>query len=549
MKRRISAVLLALALCMLAPYALAANRVTNIDIGVLLEDDGSAWIKQIWSGRFSEGTECYIPISDSGYLAVEDLTVSMGGNEEIEFESLDDWDVDASFDDKAYRCGIHRTGDGYELCWGISEYGEQTFAISYHVRDLVRSFDEADGFNFMFVNPGMNTTPTDVTVWIEAENYDLSVDNSAAWAFGFTGEIQFEEGGVYAWTEDPISGNDRVIIMLEMNPDMLSPRLRADGSFETMVKQPAMDGSDYDDGEDGSLIGVLCAIGAAVVGLVVWAIVHSVKRKKRIDEILHRYGTLDACPTEGNLIAAWQLGRLFGFVKEEGSVIGAMLLRLLRDGCLVPERQVYNEKEIAQTALYFDHAPEDYYSNPEAWLYDCLLRAGDGSGRLTAKSAKRYFSLHDDEMRALVDHCESEGSAWLCEHGCFTDNAASGSFKKLTEAGEREIARLLLMERLLTDGSNDSLAFYLSPEDCYAYALLFDLKDKTLAQIRRFYPEMDTDWNELDSFYWYSMYYYDYSYGEMHRVEEERRSEGSGGSSSSSGGGGFSGGGSGGGTR
>ena len=221
MKRRISAVLLALALCMLAPYALAANRVTNIDIGVLLEDDGSAWIKQIWSGHFSEGTECYIPISDSGYLAVEDLIVSMGGNEEIEFESLDDWDVDASFDDKAYRCGIHRTGDGYELCWGISEYGEQTFAISYHVRDLVRSFDEADGFNFMFVNPGMNTTPTDVTVWIEAENYDLSVDNSAAWAFGFTGEIQFEEGGVYAWTEDPISGNDRVIIMLEMNPDML----------------------------------------------------------------------------------------------------------------------------------------------------------------------------------------------------------------------------------------------------------------------------------------------------------------------------------------
>ena len=60
---------------------------------------------------------------------------------------------------------------------------------------------------------------------------------------------------------------------------------------------------------------------------------------------------------------------------------------------------------------------------------------------------------------------------------------------------------------------------------------------------------MAYDWNELDSYYWYSMYYYDYSYGEMHRVEEERRSEGSCGSSSSSGGGGFSGGGSGGGTR
>ena len=32
--------------------------------------------------------------------------------------------VDASFEEKANRCGILETGEGVELCWGVSEYGQ-----------------------------------------------------------------------------------------------------------------------------------------------------------------------------------------------------------------------------------------------------------------------------------------------------------------------------------------------------------------------------------------------------------------------------------------
>ena len=547
MKRRFPAVALALALCLLlAPCAFASNRVSNIDIDVMLYRDGSALVTQTWRGRFTEGTECYIPIRDSGYLDVYGLTIS---SDESEYETLDDWDVDASFEEKSERCGIRRTGNGFEICWGITDYGDRTYTVSYTVENLVRSFDEADGFNFMFVNRDMNITPTDVTVWIEAESDLLSVDNSAAWAFGFDGQIEFEQGGVYAWTDTPLSDSDSVIIMLEMNPGILVPEMRVDGTFEENVKDPAMNGSDYgdDDLTGGEIVSIIAATVGGILVIAGIAIIRQKKRQKKMAEICARHGALDALPADGNLPASWELGRLFGIVSEEGAVIGAMLMRLLRDGCLVPEENGADGDPLDKTPLYFDHAPQ-HAGSPEAWLYDCLLLAADEDGLLTAKSAKRYFRNNPEDMRHLVERCEQTGKYWLEDAGCF-NGAPCGSFKRLTENGERELARLLLVKRLLTDENAEAPSVPLAPEDCYAYALLFDLKDKTLAQIRRFYPEMDTDWNELDSFYWYSMYYYDYSYGEMHRVEEERRSEGSGGSSSSSGGGGFSGGGSGGGTR
>ena len=65
-----------------------------------------------------------------------------------------------------------------------------------------------------------------------------------------------------------------------------------------------------------------------------------------------------------------------------------------------------------------------------------------------------------------------------------------GSFKRLTENGERELARLLLVKRLLTDENAEAPSFPLAPEDCYAYALLFDLKDKTY-NAHYFGPKVD----------------------------------------------------------
>ena len=105
------------------PSAAYANNVSEIDIDVKINPDGSAKILQTWTGTFDDGTENYIPINTSD-IGIEDFTVS---DQNGEYEYIDVWNVDADFNSKKSKCGINYTDDGVELCFGITQYGKNTY--------------------------------------------------------------------------------------------------------------------------------------------------------------------------------------------------------------------------------------------------------------------------------------------------------------------------------------------------------------------------------------------------------------------------------------
>ena len=78
--------------------AFAANKVNTIDIKAVLNRDGSMHITQVWEGDFGEGTESYIPMNTPDYLTISQLTVS---DQNGSYETVPDWDVDWSFEEKA----------------------------------------------------------------------------------------------------------------------------------------------------------------------------------------------------------------------------------------------------------------------------------------------------------------------------------------------------------------------------------------------------------------------------------------------------------------
>lgn len=535
---KLFALVLALLLCLTGSSALAANHVESIDVDVILYRDGSARVLQTWWGDFDEGTECYLPINDSGYLVVSDLEVY---SDETDFQTLPSWDVDASFDEKKARCGIVETDNGYELCWGITHYGRHGYQIAYTVENIARSFDESDGFNFMFVNRGLNTTPTNVTVRIMLEDgTPLTAENSAIWAFGYEGQIQFEDGGVYAWSEKPITKNDCVIIMLEMEKGLLTPAMRAKGSFEA-VREKALKGSDYDGG--GMPIGLIAGIAAAIAALIGLGIYSGRKRKKKLQEINAKYGVFAGLPTDDEIAASWQMGNFFGLC-EKNALVGALMMVLLRDGCL----------QLADDDFEPDGDSEVYLIQPPASrgaasaLY-ALLEDISYDGSVRSSEADDYFYHYPETLERLIKRCEKYANRWFENNGCFNGVPCS-SFKSLTQQGEEVLGRLLGLKQFLTDDSIDpqSVEITLTPEDCYAYGILFGLKDAELEKIRAFYPAYTMYFDRYHHYYYYSYYYGRHAYAGMNRAQSER-SQGSGGSSSHSGGGGFSGGGSGGGTR
>ena len=112
--------LLTAALC--AAPALATNRVETLTTDVALRADGSAHVTQVFSADTAEGTEFYVDRMDSGCLTYSRFAVS---DENGPYVVLPDgqWDIDASFDEKAGKCGLLEIDGGVELCWGITEYG------------------------------------------------------------------------------------------------------------------------------------------------------------------------------------------------------------------------------------------------------------------------------------------------------------------------------------------------------------------------------------------------------------------------------------------
>ena len=145
MKKRITTFLTVLLCAVLfSSAASAANQVSEMEIEVALRPDGSAYITQIWSADTDEGTEFYLGCRDSGYLTITDFSVA---DQNDLYTFVENWDVNASFEEKAGKCGILETDEGMEMCWGISEYGENRYAIEYVLHGLVGSYSDADGFN------------------------------------------------------------------------------------------------------------------------------------------------------------------------------------------------------------------------------------------------------------------------------------------------------------------------------------------------------------------------------------------------------------------
>lgn len=74
-----------------------AAQISDMDITVTVNDDGSAVVSQVWQTDADEGTEFYMPFFTNGYLTLSDLSVR---DTEREYAVADDWDPTATLTKK-----------------------------------------------------------------------------------------------------------------------------------------------------------------------------------------------------------------------------------------------------------------------------------------------------------------------------------------------------------------------------------------------------------------------------------------------------------------
>lgn len=564
MRKRVHSLILCFVLLFSLPLsAFAANHVDTMDIQAVIYDDGSMRITQSWLGSFEEGTESYIPMNAPDYLTISELTVS---DQNGIYETVPDWNIDWSFEEKMGKCGIHDTDSGYEICFGISRYGQNRYTITYKLDNVVGNYSDRDGVNFRFVNDGMNTTPTDVTVQIRlADGTPITDETADIWGFGFVGEVVFENGSIVARTDTPLSAENHVTVLFALDKGILSPLLQKSGRFEE-VREKAFSGSDYDNigsnVEDVStfeaLTVILLSIGIPIV-LIIW--IRRIKKKsseKKWQRFAEKFGYFRDIPNNGNLSATYALERIFD-VCEDGAILATGMLRLIQLGCLSPaetQEVGFMGKSEERVSLRLMSSHHDKMNEYDEYLYTVLEGAAGSDGILQAKELERFANQNDRLLRAYIEKHDSAGRAYLNQKNCLKRWNISAKLTDLTPAGEQELGELMGLKRYLTDFSLVSERGVKEMpiwRDLLSYAMLFGIADQVAEQMKALYPMLSSELTEYSQRMVTAYSYHYLLYSNMKKSEErrqqEKRSGGGGGFASIGGGGGSIGGGSGGGTR
>ncbi len=547
-----------LLLLLLSTAAWADHKLYNLDINVVLHNNGDARITEVREMNvMSSGTECYIPIYNlkNGSI-VCDLAVSdeTGTNYLVENGN---WDTDRSREAKRNRCGIHNVSDGYEVCWGVGDAGKRTYTTSYTVTNLVRGYQDADGFNFMFVAEDMSPLPEHVTLTIAHEDTTRYVFGPVkVWAFRYQGTIEFEDGKIVAETTEPFNSGNSMIIMAQFDKGMFHPDRTSEKSFE-QVKERAFEGSDYKQKSKSS--GFLNAVKEnfelflfvlAIMGSGLWAaVIVPIQIWRRRRKLLGNEKNLlwyRGMAVGGDLKRSNGILNRLQYKSNYDNLLSAYILRMFYMG-LIRFDAVSNSKGNLVKCFRMVSTPALPVDNEDArnikQLYQIFCDAAGDDDILEPQELKKYMRKHAEDLQPWAKRMHNDIS-----YKTINEEEARQLFglkkylQEFTLSGERQIQEVQLWKEYLV------------------FATLFGIAKEVMGELEKLYPaykNLDRIFSTLETDRDYFMLYNSLVLNSHTGMQSayswtdpsERRSSGGGGWASSGGGGGFSGGGSGGGIR
>ena len=462
----------------------------DMDIRAELLPDGSARITQVWDATVVDGTEMYIPISNLGEMTVRDLAVSENGQAYVSEGRR--WDVDRTLAEKAGRCGIIDKHDGVELCWGKTSYGPHVWTVSYTVTGLVQSFTDADGFNFMFVNPGFDAPAEHVKVTLvnATGGPGWTYDNTRVWGFGSYGDIDVTDGAIVYESSEPFSRNSSFIALVRFEKGLFSPAVSRDMTFDEL-KEHALDGSSY--GKKSWMEKLFLAFFALVFGGSIFAVIRAwiltalgYKYKKSMYGKTKITEWYREAPMDGNLFASsFVLDNGWRFPSGQTSskgLIGAFFLRWILDGKVKVQPDPNNSKRVN---LDFSMEP-DITDDVELALFN-MARAAAGSNLLLESGEfERWSERNFKKVTAWPVRAKARGQGYMQDKHYFSRGTQTNA------DGAREACKVVEFKNFLND-------FTLSKErgavevglwkDYLVFAQLYGIADKVATQFQKLYPK------------------------------------------------------------
>lgn len=266
MKRIITTlvIILGIPILMQAEIVSADNNLNSIEIDIELTEDGSAIVNERRQMTIDEGTEGYIEMNN--LQDSELISFSVDG-----FEYNSDWDSSDSREEKEGLYGVIEDGDDLELVWGLGEYGERTYELTYTLSNVVRNLEDGQALLWNFDT--FLGTPTDNLTLTLDSPLGLTQENTNFWGYGFRGDLQMEGDQIVWRSEESLDSGNDVTLMLQFPPEFFNASQSVDMTLEEQ-REMANAGSSYAQAdEDGGIstnwiLGLIFAFAGGVTALI-----------------------------------------------------------------------------------------------------------------------------------------------------------------------------------------------------------------------------------------------------------------------------------------
>ena len=551
----------------LVPSIILANEINNIDMKIYVDNNGTAHVTEEWTTKLNEGTEGYKPYYNLGESKISNFKVSMNGKE---YTYNSDYDINASFNEKKYKNGFHYIDNGVELCFGITNYGKNTYILSYDISNFVVNTSDNYQMIYWTLFP-YDYNPSPERVYIKIYSDFKYADTLDVWGYGKYGAPTYVyDGYIEMDSESTVTSSEYMTILVKFPENTFTLDTAVDKTFDEYLNMANEGATTYKVQKKNFFQKLLSYIPVLISIFIPFAIVFIAIRSSIVNgygyknnKVINKKETplFRDIPCNKDIYYANTLTKLNNEIftgYKETNIFGAIILKWVKENKV---------KFINQTKGVFNKETSsiDLTLNPtfdnvlEKELFD-IMHEASADGILETKELEKWCNKNYSKFFNLFERINTVEIHKLKNDNHIYNRTDKNECKKknvMDDTIYEDSTKLYGLKKFLEEFSRIDTREVLEVhiwDEYLMFAYIFGIADKVAKQLKNLYPEVLEDPNnyiDLDTIL-YINYLSNRSVNAASTARSRAESYSSGGGGFSSGGGGggsFGGGGGGGGFR
>jgi len=483
-------------LLFLIPLSVKADKIYDIDMVINIDNNGTAYITEIWNVKASDGTEWYKQLNNLGNSSLSNFKVSMDGKE-LQSKS---WNINESLSQKAGYYGINYTSDGLELCFGKKDFQKHTFKLSYTLTNYIFNTNDSQ---VLYWTLFPNVTVDNFRV--EVNSYYNFPDTLDVWGYGYKGYAYVENGKI-KMSNDGILNNDYVVLLVKFPLNTFNT-VNSYSKFSSFndVYNTAEDGTfEYDYEEKTNFFQSMFELIALVIEFLfpfLFVIIpvaitmntgYGYKDNKKISK--KDVPMFRDIPCNKDIYYANTLIKLNNFNYKQTNILGAIILKWIRSdkvSFINKETGIFNKN-----TSVIDLTKNPTFDNQlEKELFDMMYSASK-DGLLETKEFERWCKNNYSRFFRVFTKIENNVIDKLKQNNYIYKRTYRKECKKkyvMNDDIYNESVKLyglkVFLEEFSRIDTKEAIEVHLWDE-YLMFAYLFGIADKVAKQLKNLYPEV-----------------------------------------------------------